>query len=112
MAYKKPGDSFLQTDVDENEMISIDMGRKNSDAPQVANVLIDVSDKIVGGSAGKYKLTLKEGRCNGCIHLDVCKFRAALDLFKNELDEVYEEAEGAKFMDVDLNMHCGYRREE
>lgn len=110
MAYTKTNNS--QTDVDENEMIHIDMGRKNSSIPQLVDEASIASGKLVSASTDEYKLTLKEGRCDDCIHLKVCKYKNRLDNFKTELEDVYEDTEGSKFMNVDLSFYCGYRRKE
>lgn len=104
MAYTTIND--LQTDVDENKMIHIDMGRKKSNVPQ----LVDEAS-IASGKLEKSREITFIGKCDGCIHLHVCKYKDKFDIFKSELEEVYADANGAEFMNVDVDATCSYFKE-
>lgn len=112
MAYTKINN--LQTDVDENEMIHIDMDRKNSNIPKLVDEASIASSKLVdiSDSPVKSKKITFTGNCDGCIHLHVCKYKDKFDNFKSELEEVYEDANGAEFMNVDVNAICSYFKED
>lgn len=97
MAYTKT--SNLQSDFDEDEMVTVSMKK-----PTGIGV---ASDTEVEDPSSVREMHIV-ATCDGCIHQHVCKYKDKYDIFKRDIEEAYEDACGSEFMDLVANIACGY----